>query len=138
MSTCFSCFELATGIMKKKYLVYIKTTYSSRYSFLACNSPYAWYSLECVTGVDDTSKIFELLWTLLIHFWGIWHRNENWLEPNHHITTLFLNFVLYLKKAAQKKEVKMLQTGAILGQDFAQKNLETGTYRVYQEPWWKQ
>jgi len=34
MSTCFSCFLLAIGIMKKKYFVFIKTTYSSRYSFV--------------------------------------------------------------------------------------------------------
>ncbi len=46
MSTCFSCFLLAIGIMKKKYFVYIKMTYSSRYSFVACNSRYAKYSLH--------------------------------------------------------------------------------------------
>ncbi len=40
ISTCFSCFLLAIGISWKK-IVFIKTTYTSRYSLVACNSRYA-------------------------------------------------------------------------------------------------
>jgi len=53
----------AVGIMKKKF-VFIKTTYSSRYSFVPCNSRYALYSLTSISNIRGHSNN---TW----HSWGV-------------------------------------------------------------------
>ncbi len=45
----FFQFFICRWYYEKKYFVFIKTTYSSRYSFVACNSWYAQYSLTKIS-----------------------------------------------------------------------------------------
>ncbi len=77
MSARFSCFKSAIEIMKK-YLVLIETTYSRRYSIVACNSQYAYYSLVYSSTFIQSLSLVQVILSFLICPSLVWNHMNEW------------------------------------------------------------